>query len=72
MSQVIVVVVMMALTFSLLLNSLVPLFLHLLEQLFVVWKSLLVDYLPDFPLDAASDNPIDRVLFALNDLLPFL
>ena len=69
-SKIIVMVVMMTLTFSLFLDSLISLFFHFLKQFFVIRQSLLIDDFSDFPFDSTSDNPIDRILLALNDLLP--
>ena len=68
-SKIIVMVVMMTLTFSLFLDSLISLFFHFLKQFFVIRQSLLIDDFSDFSFDSTSDNPIDRILLTLNDLL---
>ena len=53
-----------------LLQSLVPLFLHFLEQFLIVWQSFVIYDLSHLPLNPPPYDPIDRILLALNFLLP--
>ncbi len=53
------------------LQGFVPLAFHFFEEFFIIREALLIDYFANFSFHAASNHPIDGILFSLNSLLGF-